>query len=155
MSKKKCIGLFGTCGESKWRDKFIEKYKQLNIEFFNPNVPDWKPENAVIEAEHLAGDDIILFPVTNETYGFGSLSEIGFAALNAIKSKNRTFVVYIDKDINQNLIDNNSLAAKESLRARALVRSHLTKLNFENLYNVDSLNDMLDISVKLYKTKNS
>lgn len=41
-----CVGLFGTCGRSKWRNPFMEKYKELGIKFFNPQVDDWKPELA-------------------------------------------------------------------------------------------------------------
>ena len=54
-----CIGLFGTCGGSKWRDKFIAKYNERGIEFFNPQKDDWKPEDAEIEADHLANDGVI------------------------------------------------------------------------------------------------
>ena len=34
------IGLFGNCGNSKWRDRFIEKYNGLDMQFFNPQVDD-------------------------------------------------------------------------------------------------------------------
>ena len=82
-----CIGLFGTCGNSRWRDAFIEKYKELGIAFFNPQVEDWTPDCAVEEARHLAEDRIILFPVTSETYGIGSIAETGFCVLQAIRSE--------------------------------------------------------------------
>ena len=58
---KQCIGLFGTCGTSKWRDNFIESYDYAKIEYFNPMVENWKPEDAEIKAEHLTTDNIILF----------------------------------------------------------------------------------------------
>ena len=61
---KNCIGLFGTCGNSTWRNKFMEIYDKKNIIYYNPQVDDWKPEDAVIEAERLANDQIILFPIT-------------------------------------------------------------------------------------------
>ena len=64
-----CIGLFGTCGGSKWRDEFMAAYEERGINFFNPQVADWTPECAEIEADHLVNDDVILFPVTNETFG--------------------------------------------------------------------------------------
>jgi len=72
------IGLFGTCGNSQWRVPFMKKYNERCIEFFNPVVPDWKPENAEIEAEHLILDEVVLFPVTNETLATGSLAEVCF-----------------------------------------------------------------------------
>ena len=83
---KKCIGLFGTCGTSTFRkDLFIPKYESIGlkdgVDFFNPQVKNWSPNCAVLEAQHLAEDSIILFPITHETYGLGSLSEIGFSQI--------------------------------------------------------------------------
>ena len=90
------IGMFGTCGKSRWREPFFERYQKESIEFFNPQVADWKPEDAVKEAEHLANDEVILFPVTSETYATGSLSEVGFSILQAIRlDDRRDFVVMI------------------------------------------------------------
>lgn len=149
MGNNVCIGLFGTCGNSTWRDKFIEKYEQQGYNYYNPNKADWKPEYAVEEAEHLANDKIILFPVTKETYGTGSLSEVGFSVLNAIRlDDRRNFVVMIEQDLSPEL--NDPIAKKESLRARALVKEHLKKLRLDNLYVVESLEDMLSVSENLY-----
>ena len=36
-------------------------------------------------AEHLADDEIVLFPITKDTYAMGSLSEVGFSFLQAVK----------------------------------------------------------------------
>ena len=148
---KLCVGLFGTCGNSKWREPFIRKFSENGISFFNPQVADWKPENAVIEAEHLAEDAIILFPITSETYATGSLAETGFSILNAIKLEDRRdFVIFIDQKLDEELMTGNPVAAKESLRARALVKQHLKKLNLANLYCVDTMENMLIVSEKLY-----
>lgn len=149
-NNKPVIGLFGTCGNSTWRNKFMEKYNQLGIQFFNPQVPDWKPEDAEIEAGHLADDEIILFPVTSETYASGSLAEVGFSILQAIKlDDRRDFVILIDNNLDENLKEN-AVAAKESLRSRALVKEHLKKLRLCNLFLVDTLDEMLEVSIKLY-----
>jgi len=149
---KTCIGLFGTCGNSKWREPFIHRYNQLGINFFNPQVADWKPENAVIEAEHLAEDAVILFPITSETYATGSLAETGFSLLNAINLEDRRdFVIFIDQKLDDALMKDNTVAAVGSLRARALVKQHLKKLKLANLYYLDSLEYMLDLSVELYE----
>jgi len=148
---KTCIGLFGTCGKSTWRKPFIDTYKQSSITYFNPQVDDWKPENAIEEASHLAEDSIILFPITSESYGTGSLAETGFSILNAIKLEDRRdIVIFIDQKLDDELVKDNPLAAKESLRARALVKQHLKKLNLSNLYYVESLDAMLKLSVELY-----
>lgn len=144
-----CVGLFGTCGGSRWRDEFIAKYEELGIEYYNPQVDDWKPEDAIVEAEHLAEDAVVLFPITGETYGTGSLAETGFSALQALKlNAHRDFVVMIEQDLDPSLDD--PIARKESIRARALVRKHLQMLVMANIYFVDSLDDMLAISIELY-----
>jgi hypothetical protein len=151
LSNKLCIGLFGTCGGSKWRDAFISHYDNLQINYYNPQVADWKPEDAVIEADHLINDDIILFPVTSETYGTGTLAEIGFSIIGVLRSaKNRFVVIYIDTKLSEALIANDTVAAKESMRSRALVLTHLKKVKHPNVFLVDSLDEMLELSIKLY-----
>lgn len=145
-----CAGLFGTCGKSKWRAPFTERYAKEGITFFNPQVDDWTPECAVEEAKHLADDAVILFPITSETYATGSLAETGFSILNAIRlDDRRDFVILIEQKLDEELTD--EMARKESLRARALVREHLKKLRLSNLYVVDSLEEMLEVSITLYR----
>ena len=144
------VGLFGTCGDTTFRkDIFIPEYEKRGIEFFNPQVDDWKPEMAQIEAEHLAKDGVILLPVTSETYSLGSLSEVGFSILNAIKlDDRRDFVILIDEKLDDVLMENKEMA-KESLKGRALVKQHLLKLNFPNVYLIDSLIEMCALSIAL------
>lgn len=145
-----CVGLFGTCGNSKWRVPFMERYNSEAIPFFNPQVDHWKPEDAIKEAQHLASDALILFPITGETYGTGSLAETGFSVLNAIRlDDRRDFVILIAQSLDDAL--DNAVARKESLRARALVKEHLKKLRLANLYVVDTLDEMLEISITLFR----
>lgn len=145
------IGLFGTCGKSTWRAPFIERFKEENISFFNPQVDDWNEEFAKTEAEHLANDEIICFPITGETYATGSLSEVGFSILQAIRlDDRRDFVIMIDDTLDPSLDD--QLARKESLRARALVLQHLKKLRLKNVYVVETLDQMLAVSVTLHRS---
>jgi hypothetical protein len=146
------IGLFGTCGDSKWRDTFMEVYDKKGISYFNPVKDDWKVEDAKIEAEHLANDEIILFPVTNETLSLGSLGEVGFSILQAIKlDSNRDIVVMIEDDLsNEAKLQFDDSMVIESIKMRALIKAHLNKLNYTNVYLVDNLNDMLTVSLKLY-----
>lgn len=146
---KKCIGLFGTCGNSTWRDQFVEYYTKNGIEFFNPQVENWTPECATIEAEHLASDNIVLFPITDETYATGSLAEVGFAVANAVLNKHRKFVFLISPTVDEKLISDNQLAAKESTRARALVKKHLEQFNLDNVHVASTMEEMLSKSVVL------
>lgn len=147
-----CVGLFGTCGGSKWREPFIAAYEEQGIEYFNPQVDDWDPSLAEIEAEHLAKDGIILFPVTGETYGTGSLAETGFSVSSALRmDSNRYIVTMIERELDEEL-DSNPDLYKESLRARALVSAHLAKAaqTMSGLYVVNSLDSMLDCSLELH-----
>lgn len=146
------IGLFGTCGDSKWRIPFMEKYDNAGITYFNPQKDDWKPEDAQIEAEHLANDEIILFPVTDETLGLGSLGEVGFSILQAIKlDSNRDIVVMIDNDLSDYAKTKFSGSeVRESIKMRALIKAHLKKLTYPNVYIVESFGDMLEVSILLY-----
>jgi hypothetical protein len=50
-------------------------------------------------------------------------------------------------------MENDSKLAKESIRARALVKQHLVALNIDNIYLVSTLKEMLDISINLYKAR--
>ena len=144
------IGLFGTCGGSVWRDTFMKRYEQEGIAFFNPVVEDWDPSMAEVEAENLANDEIILFPVTKESYGSGSLAEVGFSILQAIRlDDRRDFVILIDMDLDESLDD--PIARKDSIRARALVKQHLKKQRLKNVYLVESLEEMLEVSVQLHE----
>jgi len=126
----------------------------LGIPFYNPQLPpgQWDPSCADIEAEHLANDEIILFPVTRETLGMGSLSEVGFSIVNAIRlDDRRDFIIMIDRELDPALMSNDPALAKESLKMRALVIQHLKKLNLRNVYIVDTLDEMLDVSIELRK----
>lgn len=151
IEKQLCIGLFGTCGNSKWREKFIKKYEEMGICYFNPQKKGWKRAIDVKnERNHLENDRIILFPVTEETYGIGSLFEIGHMLAKAIKlNKMRSFVVCIKDDLSEHL--DNSILRSESLKDRSLQLEHFKELEMDNVYLVDSLDEMLEVSIKLYE----
>lgn len=157
--KQITIGLFGTCGQSKWREPFMKEYDKLKLAYFNPQKTDWRPEDAQIEADHLANDEILLFPVTNETFAFGSLAETGFSILQALKmDQTRDIIVMIEPDVvlnDKDLLSNCEeftfeKQRKESCRARALVMAHLKKINYPNVWIVKDLNDMLKLSLELH-----
>lgn len=149
------IGLFGTCGGSQWRLPFIQAFETNGMGYFNPQVDDWDDSYAPIEAEHLVEDEIILFPVTSETYGNGSLAEVGFSINQAIRSDNERFVVvFVDPTVDAKLKEDNAVLAKDSTRSRALVLAHLKKQasNYPNVYVVDSLDKMWEVSFHLYES---
>lgn len=92
-----CVGLFGTCANTKWRDGVIAEFEKHGIPYFNPlvEVGKWTPENAVIEAEHLANDKCILMIITGDAESYGSLAEVGWAALSC-RMDSRDFVLVIE-----------------------------------------------------------
>lgn len=149
------IGLFGTCGTTTWRRDFIQTFDDLAIAYYNPQVDEWTPDLAKLEARHLVNDDIILFPVTGQTYGTGSLAETGFSILQVLKSiqhaqTHRKVIVYIEQGLDPQLVADNPVAAKESSRARALVAAHLDHVKDPNVYVVKSMQEMLALSIRLY-----
>lgn len=144
-----CIGLFGTCDNNRWRDSFMAKYDELGIKYFNPMVDDWNPGMVPLEARHLAEDEIICFPILGWSYGVGSLSELGFGPLKAMRQNfNRSFIFYIETQLHERLTDPDR--CKESLRGRKLVLGHLKEVNDPNVYIVNSIEQMLDTSIKVY-----
>ena len=149
------IGLFGTCGTTTWRRDFIQTFEDLAIAYYNPQVAEWTPELAKLEARNLVSDDSILFPDTGQTYGTGSLAETGFSILQVLKSIQnaqtyRKVIVYIEQGLDQQLVADNPVAAKESSRARALVAAHLDHVKDPNVYVVKSMQEMLALSIQLY-----
>lgn len=148
------IGLFGTCSDSKWRDMFIEKYKNRNISYFNPVKKDWTTADAANEAKHLASDDIIIIPVLNTSFGFSSLSEIGFAAIRAI-NENKVLIVLIDDEVDPDL--KNQEFVTLSNHTRAIIKNHVKELTKEypQIILSHSLHDALDISVEIAVSPNS
>jgi len=147
--KNVCVGLFGTCGGSKWRDDFITSYETLDVDYFNPDAGDnWHPGLVDEENRHLLEDEIILFPVLAESLGLGSLAEIGFSVLNVIQNiergSNQHLIVMIDDDCTAA----NSTASEidHSQRTRRLVKSKLIKVTHPNVIVVRNLNAMLVVS---------
>ena len=146
-----CIGLFGTCDKHRWRDPFMAKYDSLGIPYFNPMVDDWHPGMVPLEAQHLAEDEIIVFPVLGWSYAEGSLSELGFGPLKAIRQNtNRSFVYLIETELHERLTDPDR--CKASLRARKLLLGHLKELDAPNIYVVKTLDMALASTVELYKS---
>jgi hypothetical protein len=151
---KNVIGLFGVCGNTTWREGFMAEYAELGIEFYNPQVADWKPELAQIEAEHLVTDSVVLFPITSETYALGSLAETGFSALATYRALGaRSLIVLVDAGVTDALKAENPTLAKESIRARALVKAHLSKVDHPNVHIVDTMEEMLELSIAIYNQR--
>jgi len=154
MTTLPTIGLFGTCGASRWREPFVERYTTLGIPFYNPQVAEWTPACAEAENEHFRSDAILLYPVTAETTGFGSLAEVGLAVAEIERSNlrgpltaARELLVYIDPDCTDPKA--NEIQIRDSRRTRTLVTSKLPAYVGPHIQVCTSLDDMLARSVRL------
>jgi len=146
------IGLFGTCDNSKWREKFMECYEESDISYFNPDAgDDWHPGLIDDENKHLLEDTIILFPILSESLGLGSLAEIGFSVLNVIRNieqgSNQHLIVLIDNLCTK--FDTEEAERVHSNCARKLVKSKLLTVKHPNIMVVDSIDSMLIASLSL------
>jgi hypothetical protein len=149
---KDVIGLFGTCNGIRWRDPFMARYQSEGIPYYNPMVADWDENFVSLEAYHLANDAILLFPILDQSYSVGALSEIGFGFLRETKHDlYRSSVILIHPQVTQELQDKDPAMAKASKRARALVLDHVKSVNSDNILIVPTLDDMLDVSLKLHR----
>lgn len=145
------VGLFGTCGGSTWRNPFMQMLDDHGIAYFNPQVDNWTPDLADIEAWHLANDRLILFPVTDETFGFGSLAETGFSLQSALAlNTNRFVMLYIAPAVNETLAASSPEQADASRRARKLALAHLAKAQNPNVFVVSSLEEMQSKTLRLF-----
>ena len=91
IKKKKKVFLGGTCNDSTWRDELIEK---LKIDYFNPVVEDWTPEDGDEEVLQRQICDYCLYTITPEMKGVFSIFEIGD---DSNKRPDKTIVCLIRK----------------------------------------------------------
>ncbi|MFW9876266.1 MAG: hypothetical protein ACFFG0_24475 [Candidatus Thorarchaeota archaeon] len=149
------IGLFGTCDNSTWRLPFIERYEKEGIAYFDPDAgDDWHPGLIEQENYYLKNAEIILFPVLAASLGSGSLAEIGFSVnvvlKNIINGKSQILIVLIDDDCTDTRKTEEE--QKRSIKDRKLVKSKLKEhIQFPNINLVEDLDEMLDLSLELYK----
>ncbi len=152
FEEQPCIGLFGTCGDTTFRqDLFIPEYEKLGIDYFNPQVDDWRPELADVEADHLMYDTVQCWPVLGSTYGAGSLAEQGYSIASSLRARSplpKFVIPMIELTLDDNLTD--EVARKESLRARKLAATHMANNESPFVYQVESLEEMLAVSISLY-----
>jgi hypothetical protein len=115
------VGLFGTAGTSTWRTEFKKLYGASDDTFFNPQkgLGEWKPEDAKVEAENLARDRVLVFAITKDTEGYGSLAEVGFAMLGALL-RGQKVGIYIEESDTFNA---------DAQRARNLLSSILSRFH--------------------------
>jgi len=146
------IGLFGTCDNSKWREKFMECYEESDISYFNPDAGDnWHPGLIEEENKHLLEDEIILFPILAESLALGSLAEIGFSVRRVVKNiedgSNQHLIVLIDDVCTAKTASESEI--NHSNRTRKLVKSKLFDITHPNIMVVDTTDNLLLASLAL------
>ncbi len=142
------VGLFGTCGDSTWRNAYITRFKSVGVPYFNPQFfnREYTKEDAQNEAEHLAFDRVILFPVLAITDGIVSLAEIGQAEAEIMHSWNRHLIIYIEPKVNDSFFDIKPELAKKSNQMRMLIREHLSHLKHPRIHVVESEEEMWEVT---------
>ena len=145
------IGLFGTCGHSKWRFPFIERFQKLGINFFYPI--GLEASGSTNYAEHLTGDQIVLFSITEEDYGFKLLHELESVVefFAETKDLSRHIVIAINPYLDEELIGKDLQLSLVSEERISFVTSHIRDLQIPNVHMVDSMNEMLEVSIQLYR----
>ena len=148
------IGLFGTCDGSQWRVPVIERLDAEGIQWYNPDAGDnWEPWMAEEENRQLKEDHIILFPILEESLGYGSLGEVGFSVLNIANNimtgSNQCLIVLIDDVCTDER--KTPEQRKDSDRARKLVKSKLAGITHTNVYLVNSIDEMVDLAIAKHK----
>lgn len=152
------VGLFGVCETTTWRKDVITQLENAGIDYFNPQLEpgQWTDAFVPIEAENLASDGVIVFVINEDSYGMGSLAEVGFGILNALKNS-QDIVIYIAPTVNSALMEANPKLADASVRTRKLVMGHLKMFSnprdFPEINVVTSLVDLINTTIKAVKDR--
>ena len=88
----KRVFLGGTCNDSTWRGRLIEK---LEIDYFNPVVEDWTPECMAEEIKQRESCDFVLYVITPLMSGFYSIAEV---VDDSHKRPEKTVFCVLEKD---------------------------------------------------------
>jgi len=92
--KNKKVFLGGTCNNSNWREELIP---MLEIDYFNPIVEDWTPEDQKKEEHEKKICDYNLYVITPKMKGVFSIAEV---VDDSNKKPEKTlFCIYKEKTI--------------------------------------------------------
>lgn len=92
MTNKVFLG--GTCAETTWRAKIIDKLSE-NIEYFNPVVKNWTPADQKKEIDEKENKcNIHFYCITSEMKGVFSIAEV----VDSVHNKNIRTILHIIPD---------------------------------------------------------
>ncbi len=86
------VFLGGTCNESTWREQLKP---MLEIDYFDPVVPDWTPEAQQEELRQRESCDFVLYTITPRMTGVYSIAEV---VEDSNKRPQRTILCVLDQD---------------------------------------------------------
>ncbi len=89
------VFLGGTCNESTWRDRLIS---QLDVDYFNPVVPDWTEECMAEEIRQRETCDFVLYVITPFMTGVYAIAEV---VDDSNKRPEKTLFCFLDCDLNE------------------------------------------------------
>lgn len=95
-----CVGLFGSCAGSMWREPYKASLQVSGIDFFDPQVMpathgrEWCEADIENEVRHLAQDPILMFKINGLSASLLSFCEV----ITAINRGNQ-FVICIIEDL--------------------------------------------------------
>lgn len=89
------VFLGGTCNESTWRDRLI---CHLDVDYFNPVVPDWTEECMAEEIRQRESCDFVLYVITPFMTGTYAIAE---AVDDSNKRPEKTLFCFLDCDMNE------------------------------------------------------
>lgn len=150
----KTVGLFGTCGNSTWRNAYISWFESMGIQYFNPLLTNREYDNVEDpkrEAQHLTNDRVIIFPVLGLTDGILSLGEVNIAIAQVIMSWNRHLIVFIEPNANPNFVTDTAKLAKSN-QMRSLYLAHLSNIHHPRIHIVESEEAMWEVSGEVLKS---
>ncbi len=92
---KPFVFLGGTIGSS-WRAKLVEK---LEVEFFDPIVSDWQPEDRANEEEAKRRATVLLYTITPRQVGYFTIAEMTHAVFEVSRDlSKRVCLLFLDED---------------------------------------------------------
>lgn len=145
----RAVGLFGTCGNSLWRNEAIPLLESAGIQYFNPVVADWNEESQKAEVDHAADDAVLVVVITGETTGIASLSESGWIAANALMNGEQS-VVFVIQDLNEG-VECDPATFKQVNKARSLLRKYIQGISSRDaevywaMTVVDAINKAIEL----------
>lgn len=91
----KRIFLGGTCNDSRWREDLIIPHLNIEVDYFNPVVPDWNEEAYQRELFERENCDFCLYIITPKMTGFYSIAEV---IDDSNKRPRKTIFCFIQED---------------------------------------------------------